>query len=738
MVHLAGFFFAVVLGYFAPSLQVLLISSCVLLTVGGALYASRQRFALRTMLGFTLGLLYITFFALSFQLNKFPEPLWQQKIPVNFIIVSEPVYESYRTSFIAEITDLERQVRLSWYVPPKHLKKGQSWDATVKLKPIHAYANPGGFDYERLNMQQRISAQGYIDNKKPFKLNGIVTPEKPTAQLRHKIKGQLQATLGEHAAAPLLLALAIGDRQDLTDTHWEILRVTGTAHLMAISGLHVGLVFGVFFLLTTPLFRLVSMYFHGLPAKFSGAVMAAALTGFYVLLSGMAVSTIRAYIMLCFVCVFLCSYRRLNIFYSLSLTACLFLLIDPVVAMQAGFILSFATVSLIACLVQGQFVQGNKIRVGVGLQWRLAVLIIPLTLATLNTIALITPIANMVAIPWVSFTVVPLLLFYDVAVLLDLPYAEMLLYLAAYAMQGLWWFLERLSVVAFTPNVIVSQPWQWFAWAALFVAPRAYLPIFLLLVLFPWVEKPKEGELWLTLLDVGQGLATVLQTQNHTLLYDAGPLKGGTVLLQYLRSQHIKKIDTLIISHADADHRVGAEQLVDCLPVGEIRVGEFVTQLPAQSFCQQGQRWEWDSVLFEMLHPDNNPKWKGNNRSCVLQVKVNSQVLLLTGDIQKPVETHLLNTIYVTLASDLIIAPHHGSKTSSSRAFVEAVMPSYALIPAGFLSQYGHPHENVMANYEAVGAALYNTAHQGAIHVKITGKGIQVNAYRGRYKRWWQ
>jgi competence protein ComEC len=238
-------------------------------------------------------------------------------------------------------------------------------------------------------------------------------------------------------------------------------------------------------------------------------------------------------------------------------------------------------------------------------------------------------------------------------------------------------------------------------------------------------------------LDVGQGLASVVQTKNYILIYDTGPLDGKTVLLPYLQSRGIQQIDKLVISHADADHRNGAASLLASLSAAQILVGENIRELPKQSLCYQGQQWQWDGVFFEIIHPDVNPRWEGNNRSCVLRIKTENHQILLTGDIQKPVESHLLKNLSESLASDIIVVPHHGSKTSSSLAFLEVVKPQYAIVPAGFLSQYGHPHKDVLANYEAIDAQLYYTAHQGAIHVKIAGTELNFTAHRDHYRRWW-
>ncbi len=739
MVLLTGFLTAVVFAYFAPSVEFLLLCNITCISLAVASWCRNWHSdILALMAGVSLGNLLVLAYAYSFQLNKFPKDLWQEKIPVTFTVLSEPKHEQYRASFLAKIADLDMQVRLSWYVPPRNLQQGQIWQGTIKLKPIHGYANPGGWDYERYNMERNIKAQGYVDNKANFKLLDTLHKSNLSERLRNQIKTKMTASMPDDATVPLLLSLAIGDRQQLADEHWQVLQRTGTAHLVAISGLHVGLVFAVFYGSCILLCRTLAMRWQLVPAKFMASIFATLATSLYILLSGMAISTLRAYLMLCIVCIFLCFYKRLNIIYSLLLTACILILFNPVVALQTGFILSFASVAMIVSLIRGQFIQTSKLKLSLGLQWRLSLAIIPLSLATLSVVALFAPLANIFAIPWVSIVIVPLLLFYDLSVLLYIPINTLLLSLAAIAMQALWWFLQLVDNISYTPNIIIFTAAQWFALAALYLSPRAFAPIFLLLVFYPVVEKPKQGEVWLTVLDVGQGLATVLQTQHHVLVYDAGPLKGETVLIPYLKHRGIKTIDRLIVSHADADHKNGALQLVQTMPVKQILVGETIAELAQQSFCEQAQAWEWDGVFFEVLHPDNNPKWKGNNRSCVLTIRAKNKQILLTGDIQKSVENCLLSTNIERLRSDIVVLPHHGSKTSSTYDFVQAIAAQYALVPAGFLSQYGHPHQDVLANYEAVNAQLYYTAHQGAIHVKITHEGVDINTYRNRYKRWWQ
>ncbi len=738
MNFLAGFFTAVITGYFIPSIKGLILL-CAIAFIALILIVKTKRGPLwrLTILGILLGFLHITQFAMSHQAKKLPESQWQQPLSVTFTVLEKPKLDERSQRFLAEIQPLNIKANLSWYDLAKNIQRGQTWNATVKLKPIRGYANPGGRDYERYHMQEGVYARGYVVDKLPHQLISTHNTLPFYDQLREKIKTYLYNANINPNMQPLLLALATGERDGMNDNHWDVFKVTGTAHLMAISGLHVGLVLGVFYFLIYPISRFITSVYQVWPAKFVATIISSLLAGFYVLLSGMALSTLRAYVMLGIVCVFLCAYRRNNLAFSLLFTACFFLLIDPLAAMQLGFILSFGSVALILLLMQGQFVHQNKYVAALSLQWRLSILIVPLTLMALNTFSLTSPLANTLAIPWVSFIVVPALLFYDVAIVLNLPFADYLLILSAWSMELLWWFLSWLSDYSWSPMIGISQPWQWIALTVAFIAPRAYLPVFLLVVFMPWMEKPKEGELWLTVLDVGQGLANVVQTKHHTLIYDTGFPQGDTVLLPFLNSQQIKKIDMLLISHSDADHRNGTEQLLNKMVVDQILVGEVIDIIPDQPFCQRGQRWEWDGVIFEVLHPEHHEHWDRNNRSCVLRIKAGDKQLLLTGDIKKEVESHLVTEYSESLKSDVVVVPHHGSKTSSTKAFVQAVAPRYALISAGFLSQYGHPHKNVVANYDELGSQLYYTAHQGAIRVKMGIQGVEVDTYREQYKRWW-
>jgi competence protein ComEC len=738
----AGFLIAILSGYFVASLLffvILFMASLLVLLIYRYFFRFQANSTelIKFCTGLCLGFAVISIFVLKFQLQKFPETLWQKKIPVTFTVVSAPQYESYRTSFLADVAELKRRVRLSWYVPPRDIAIGDSWQATIKLKPIHGYANPGNYDYERHNMLRGISAQGYVDNKATYERIGKQESQGSHANLREKIKSSMLHN-DSPSTVGYLLALAIGDRELLTDTDWSVLQSTGTAHLVAISGLHVGLVFAIFYFLSHAMAKLLNVRFPGLARQQVCSMLALIFSASYVLLSGMAISTLRAYFMLIIVCLFLCVNRRVQLSYSLLVTACLFLLVQPMAAMQVGFILSFGTVALIATLTSGGIIATKRVLAALVLQWRLSLALVPLTLLALGNIAVVSPLANSIAIPWVSFLLVPGLLLYNTLVLLHLPYAEPLLQFLHYAMHMLVVFLQQLSSIAIMPQLNINSWTQYLALTMMLLVPKILLPIFLLAVFFPSIPVPKAGELWLTVLDVGQGLASVVRTKNHVLVYDTGPLQGRTVLIPYLRAKQINTVDIAMISHADADHKNGLQDLISDLEVKQIYLGETMPELVGFSYCEQGQVWEWDGVIFEVLHPGSEQSWRGNNLSCVLRITANNKTILLSGDIQKPVEDYLLRNFNEKLKADLIVLPHHGSKTSSSKNFVNAVQAEVGIVPSGFLSQYGHPHNDVVANYEAVATRLYYTAHQGAIHVKINEKGISTHTYRARYRRWWQ
>ncbi len=674
----------------------------------------------------------------------------------------EPRARGVRFVFAAEAVVIDgrsqawpRRVRLSWYrgAPPA-LAVGERWRLTVRLKRPHGFANPGGMDYERWLWQRAIVATGYVrqrgDNERldgPGWRHGV-------ERWRQQVRSALREALAERGFADVLQALVIGDRSAMDGDRWTVLTATGTNHLMAISGLHVGLVAGLAFWLGRALWRLVPVLPLYLPAPKAGAWAGLIAALSYAALAGFSIPTQRALIMVAVAMLALLASRPLAPAQGLALALLLVLLWDPMAATSAGFWLSFAAVAVIFYTMSARVrPRGWWWRWG-RVQWVLALALAPLLLVWFQQASLVAPLANLVAVPWMSLLVIPPALLGTLLLAAWPAAGAWLLAVADQAMGALWWLLERLAA---WPVAVWRQPlaeW-WLLLAAVvgvawLLAPRG-VPgrvlgvLWLLPVLLVAAPRPLPGEAWLHVLDVGQGLAAVVETRNHRLVFDTGPRFGSdfdageAVVLPFLRQRGIAGLDVLIVSHGDNDHIGGAASLLRELPVDRL-LSSVPERLPGARACRAGQRWQWDGVVFELLNPDAAMARRGgNDASCVLRVSNRAGALLLSGDIERAAERQLLTERAESLAADVLLAPHHGSLTSSTPAFIAAVRPRWVVFATGYRNRFGFPRPAVVARYREQGIIPLDTATSGMISVRLGRDGLQApRAYRREQRRYWR
>lgn len=647
------------------------------------------------------------------------------------------------------------RVRLSWYEGAPELRAGERWRLTARLKRPHGFSNPGGFDYEGWLYQNRIRATGYVragaDNQRLMDdASGYAVQ-----RVRQRMFDRLSAALAGRGLGGVIGALAIGERQGIGQLQWDVFRRTGTTHLVAISGLHVGMIAGLVFFIVRALWARLGRLPLYWPAPQAAAVAALAAALVYAALAGFSIPTQRTVIMIGVVMVALLRRRHAAPARTLMTALLCVLVYDPLAVMNSGFWLSFGAVAAILF--------GMNQRVGREVWWRRAsrlhllvtVALAPPLLVLFQQVSLVSPLANLIAVPWVTLGVVPLVLAGCAVQALWPALGDPLLRLAETLLSWLWPLLEGLAA----PDALQwtqAVPAGWTIAPAvlgvvLLIAPRG-LPgrwlgaVWLLPALLTAPPRPAPGELWFTLLDVGQGLAAVAWTRHHVLVYDTGPRYGGefdagsAVLLPFLRFHGLQRIDTLMIGHGDNDHLGGAAALA-----GEIDVGRVLSSVPARipwwraGHCRQGQAWVWDGVRFEVLHPGPEAALHGNDASCVLRIHTGAGALLLTGDIEAPAERRLLRDRPQVLPAEVLVAPHHGSKSSSGAAFIAQVGPRYVLFPSGYRNRWGFPHPAVVERYRAAGAQLYSSAEHGALTVKFTARGAIVPpaAHRREFMRYW-
>jgi competence protein ComEC len=650
------------------------------------------------------------------------------------------------------------------------LHSGAQWRLRVRLNRVHGLSNPGTRDFSAAQAQRGIVARGYV---RETALNlqqqeALWHIDRARQSLINRLHELSQAPAGSLQHPGLLAALVAGDRRGISDAQWQVLSNTGTNHLLVISGLHVGFVALMAYWLVNLLSRLSPALIARIPAQRLGAVAAIVAATVYSALAGFSLPTQRATIMVTLIMAGHLLGRRFLPSYSLLLAMSVVLWRDPLAATQAGFWLSFTAVAALLLCFAGRIEPGASRRPlrrfwqqWVRPQWVVSIgLLLPLLLWT-GQVSLMSPVVNMLAIPWVSFLVVPAALAGSALLYIWHEAGVLLLQLADRAL-GL--FFQALQQAAAAP-VTVWQPLTpdlpaiLFALLAclLLLLPRGLLPrwpapLLLLPLLWP-APRPllPAGELRLQVLDVGQGLAVLVHTRHHSLLYDTGPRMGEqadagrSVILPVLRHDGVRELNTVIVSHWHEDHFGGLESVLAAVPVRRILsaeperlTGGVSADIRAES-CRAGQRWHWDQVQFEILHPDTQTYRSINDRSCVLMITAGQQRVLLSGDIEQTAERALIETYGHALNAQLALAPHHGSNTSSSVAWLQQVQPQWLLVSAGYRNRFGHPAEQVLQRARQQGAHVLRTDYHGAIevHVRDGHCGPEISLHRLTSRRYW-
>lgn len=631
---------------------------------------------------------------------------------------------------------------------------GERWRLWVTIKRPHGFINPGGFDYEAYLFQHRLRGRAYARAGERLQAAATLDLDALREHLGRSLDKALMArSFVDGAHRGVLIALANGDRAGIDRDQWRILRTTGTAHLMAISGLHIGLVAAFVYMLMLWLWRHTLLVRTHIPAPRVAAAMALMAALGYAALAGFSVPTQRALIMLAVIFGAILFMRRFYRDRVFALALVLVLLWDPMAVMSMGFWLSFLAVGvlLLAGLVRRP--RMNWFGESLLAQWRLGLGLAPVLLFFFHEASLVAPVANLIAIPVFALVVVPLVLLGALISPWSPQIAGILLSGAHMGLDALWPVLDfmathspRWTQAASLPYVLLSMLGVLWLLAPRGV-PGRMLGLFLLLpLMFPATSRPQAGAMRFTLLDVGQGLAAMIETRNHVLVYDTGARfsrdfdAGSAVLTPYLRTRGITRINKLMLSHGDNDHIGGAAALVRRFDVAAVlsSVPSRVRPLHAGVVpCEAGQQWHWDGVWFRMLSPPKGGYGEDNDASCVLHVSSAHGAVLLTGDITRRAEHMLVRRYGRTLGATVLVAPHHGSRSSSSRAFLEAVDARIAVIAAGYRNRYHHPHPEVLARYRELGVRYYTSATDGAIDIQFDRASIQIETARAKKRYWW-
>jgi len=648
---------------------------------------------------------------------------------------------------------IPERIRLTWQNPPVTPQIGDILQLEIRLRRPRGNLNPGSMDFEAWLFRERIGATGYVVTGRRSVLLDSST-SRGIERIRLNFHKKIIEILGDSASIGVVLAVAIGARQRISTADWDRYARTGTSHLMAISGLHVGLAAVAAYLFAICLLGLFGRSNH----HFVALIVALVVAGMYAAVSGFAVPARRAILMLAVATLILLWRREVSVSRVLAAAIIAIVLSDPIATMEPGFKLSFAAVAILFWFAKQRQVFPVQrwqrpvyaIRGLVLVQLMLLISLMPLTIILFDRVSLAAPLVNLIAVPLFSIVTVPFVLLGLVLPNALLPLAEFCLLTAALSID---WLEQLITLAARLPYASISiASLENFAWLLLFVPlvwavlppgwPARHTAWLGAIALLSWQPHvPPEGCVDIRALDVGQGLALVLQTRSRVLVYDTGPSwRGGgsageRVLVPYLRSRGLTRVDKLIVSHADLDHAGGVLALLADIQVDEILAGEglpWISQPISQ--CSEGMNWSWNAVNFSILQPQRGASPQGNAASCVLLIEAGGNRALLSGDIEAETEAALVRQ-RILPDVDLVTVPHHGSRTSSTGPFVRSLTPSIALVSAGYGNRWGFPKADVVARWRASGATVLNTADSGSIRVRMCVQGGLSDAFEWRIER---
>lgn len=656
-------------------------------------------------------------------------------------------------------------VQLNCYRCRLRFAPGQRWRITARLRGIHGLANPYLFDYERWAFAQRLVARGNVVGTGDHRLLSDDPPWLTATRVRlDRFLDQAGSTA---SAMAILRAVVLGIRDDIDDDAWRVFRRTGTSHLVAISGLHVGLVFGFFLFGFKLAARGCPPLLRHLAAQRLAVVAALPPTVVYAALAGFTLPTQRALVMLAVASLAFVAGRRVIGWPTFNLALGAVLLLDPLASLSAGFWLSFGAVAAIILVMTRPVSTREPEPSSVGARWwaalrrllagwvrvQLAVslVVLPLSVAFFGDLPLLSPLVNLVAIPWFSIAVVPPAMLGVLAWMTGAETASAsLLGLATWSTTTMTQALAGLAALPFA--ALRCDPVDLARVLLLLVVVVACMPGYrrcrplaaAALALWLAVSHPRvaEGEFTVVVLDVGQGLAVVVRTRAHVLVFDTGVRygsgfdMGAVVVAPYLSRTGVEQLHTLVISHGDRDHAGGRNAVAATFPPAVAYASEAGRQGPDRA-CVDGGHWAVDGVVFRFLAPTDISRRRHNDRSCVLSVRSRFGHALLPGDVEAAGEASLVRRHADTLAADLLVVAHHGSASSTTPAFLAAVSPRLAVVSRGLHNPHGHPHADVVGRLDEAGVRLLDTARDGAVQVHFDADGVRVATRRGEYQPPW-
>ena len=714
--------------------------------------------------------------------DALPAALEGQDLLVTGVIAQMPRAGESGTRFVFEVEAAQQRgepvrvpklLSLGWYRgfdselgsggPPADLGAGQRWQFTLRLKQPHGSLNPHGFDLELWLFEQGLRAGGSVRDTKaqtPLMLaDGI---GHPLQRARQAVRDAILRQVPDRRAAGVLAALVIGDQAAITRDDWDLFRTTGVAHLMSISGLHVTMFAWAAGLLVAWAWRRSPWLMLRVPVPLAARWGGLALATAYALLAGWGVPAQRTVWMIAVLALLRSLGLRWPLLLVLLCAGLVVVVADPWALLQPGFWLSFVAVGLLVSSEPAGRAPAldepapqtwwqrlrSSAHGGLRTQMVASIGLAPLSMLFFQQVSIVGFLANLVAIPAVTLLITPLGL---LGVLL--PPVWLVAGWLVQALSALLQFFAGWPLAVWT--AAAAPPWA--AACGLLAAALAVLPLpwrlrlcslpLMLPLLVPAVDRPGPGRFELVAADVGQGTAVLVRTRHHLLVYDAGPTyspeadAGGRVLLPLLRARGERTVDLLMLSHRDTDHVGGAASLLKGIPVRAMSSSlrddhPLVQGAVPHHRCDAGQTWEWDGVRFEVLHPraeDHSESARSNALSCVLRIQGSNGSALLTGDIEAAQEAALVARLGSGLRSDMLLVPHHGSRTSSTPDFLDAVAPSRAVAQAAYRSRFGHPAPVVVQRYAERGVLFVQSDRCGAWTWRADGSMVCQRIVARRY-----
>ena len=678
---------------------------------------------------------------------------------------------------VAPSVHVPSRVLLGWYsndVVGDGAQPGERWAFTVRLKRPHGTMNPGGFDFEAWMLERNLRASGYVragrNDPPATRLQAMVwAPLYAIERARSNLRAQLQPKLAGKRYGGVLLALVLGDQRAISDADWTLFNRTGIGHLVSISGLHITMIASLVGLCVGALWRRSPVLVRSAAAQ-TAAVIAGLIAAFsYALLAGWGVPAQRTVVMLATVGIAWLFSSRIGAATSLALAAALVCVIDPWAVLAPGFWLSFGAVAAIVWVVQGRPKHSGSsgmrlvLHAAARVQIAVTVALVPATVLLFHQLSIVSPLANAVAIPVVSWAVTPLALIGAALAPLPAPLsllAEPVLGAADAVFAIVAALLEWAASFTWANVPVATPPLALIVLAVIGVIwvlappgwPLRAVGAVAILPMFVWpAVRPAEEEVWVTALDVGQGSALLVETKQHVWLYDAGPRysadtdAGERLILPYLRHRGIGKLDGLIVSHLDNDHAGGAASILRAVPVDRV-ISSIVLGHPALNArndaerCAAGMQWSVGTLRFAVLHPalaDYETKRPTNSMSCVVLITSGATRLLLTGDVPQAGESAMVAR-EPTLRADWLAVPHHGSRSSSSPLLLDTLGAASAVAQAGYRNRFRHPDAEVIARYHARGTQFFRTDYSGALQWRFAVDGATtVFSSRETQARYW-